>query len=118
MLSRPACRRWISFAVVAAAILVPGWGGADDEGEPEIIKGTVAIVRPSALYLTDIGSPDEAELRKDIMVAVDDDTEYYDAARRITRDDIVPGLKVIARCRNGSDGRKALQVRIVGGKTP
>lgn len=102
--------------LAAAAILAASWTGGAAGAEPEVIKGTVATVRPSALYLTDVGASDDEAPPRDAMVALDDDTEYYDAARRVTRDDLAPGLKVIVRFKG--DGRTAAQVRIIGGKAP
>ncbi len=103
------------FALAVAALLaLASSAGAE---ETEVIKGTVANIRPSALYLTDVGPPDAESASRDAMVALDDATEYYDATRRVSRDEIVPGLRVIVRVRAGSEGRTAAQVRIIGGKT-
>ena len=119
MFSRERGRRRIVFALAAAVLLLAGRGaGAAPGEEPEVIKGTVANIRPTALYLTDVGSPDDDRLPVDAMIRIDEDTEYYDGTRRVTRDDVVTGLRVIVRCRNGASGRTALQVRIIGGKAP
>lgn len=114
----PTVRRAAAVVVAAGILLLAMSPGPARSEDPEVIKGTVVSVRPEAIYLTTINAPDDNEPPRDVMVVIDDNTEYLDFTRRITRDEIVPGLKVLVRCRPNGGSRAALQVRIVGGKAP
>lgn len=104
--------------LAAAALFAASWPSGARGAEPEVIKGTVASIRPSAIYLTDVGGNGDGSPTRDAMAAIDNNTEYFDAARRVTHEEIVPGLKVIVRFREAGEGRTAAQVRIIGGKAP
>jgi len=84
--------------------------------EPEVLKGTIQKVEEGALYLMDVSFPDETIPRRDIRVLVDAETRYFYGTKRVPKEEAAVGNRVLVRCTLVGSSRKALMVRIIGGK--
>ncbi|GAB4374091.1 MAG: hypothetical protein Kow00128_24010 [Deltaproteobacteria bacterium] len=84
--------------------------------EPEVLKGTIQKVEADALYLMDVSFPDETIPRRDIRVLVGPDTRYFYGTKRIPKEEAAVGHRVLVRCTLVGSSRKALLVRVIGGK--
>jgi len=104
-------------AILFAVLLHPAAGAAlDNAAEPECLKGTVAKVEDSALYLQGTSFPDETLGKRDAMVLLDKDTKYFDGTKKVNRAALQQGNIVLVNCTMVGKDRKAVQVRIIGGK--
>jgi len=107
----------VCLAVLSVVLLHPVPGiGADNVTEPECIKGTVAKVEESALYLQGTTFPDETLGKRDAMVLLDKDTKYFDGTKKVNRAALQPGNIVLVHCSMAGKERKAALVRVIGGK--
>jgi outer membrane usher protein FimD/PapC len=88
----------------------------DNAADPECLKGTVAKVADTALFLKGTSFPDETLGKRDAMVLLDKDTTYYDGAKKVNKAALQPGHLVLVRCRMAGKDRAAILVRIIGGK--
>ncbi len=100
---------WIAWGLSCP---LPAWSG-----ETEVIRGTVDRFRPGILSLTDVKLPNGENPGKTVMVIVNKDTEYFDGPGKTNKESITKGLKVLVRCVPAGTGRKAVLVRIIGGKS-
>ena len=107
----------VCLALLSAVLLHPAPGAAvDNATAPECIKGTVAKVEESALYLKGATFPDETLGKRDTMVLIDKDTKYFDGTKKINRAALQPGNIVLVHCTMAGKERKAALVRVIGGK--
>lgn len=107
----------LCLAVLSIVLLHPAPGiGLDNAAEPECLKGTVAKVEENALYLQGTSFPDETLPKRDAMVLLDKDTKYFDGTKKVNRAALQQGNIVLVHCTMVGKDRKAVQVRIIGGK--
>jgi hypothetical protein len=107
----------LCLAVLAIVLLHPAPSAAQDNAaEPECIKGTVAKVEETALYLQGTTFHDESLGKRDAMVLLDKDTKYFDGTKKINRAALQPGNIVLVYCKMAGRDRKATLVRVIGGK--
>jgi hypothetical protein len=108
---------FLCLAVLAVVLLHPAPGiGQDNAAEPECLKGTVAKVADTALYLKNTNMPDDATGKRDLMVLLDKDTKYFDGTKKIAREGLQPDHIVLVYCKMAGKERRAATVRIIGGK--
>lgn len=88
----------------------------ENAAETECIKGTVAKVADTALYLKETSFPDETLGKRDATVLLDKATTYYDGPKKVNKAALQPGHLVLVRCRMAGKERAAVLVRIIGGK--
>jgi hypothetical protein len=88
----------------------------DNAAEPECLKGTVAKVTDTALFLKETAFPDETLGKRDAMVLLDKDTAYFDGTKKVNKPALQPGNLVLVFCKMTGKDRKAKLVRIIGGK--
>ena len=86
-------------------------------GDVEFLRGTVDKFRPGSLSLIDVTLQDGESAGRPIMVIVNDETEYFDGARKTTKESLTDGVKVLVKSVPAGSGRIAVVVRIIGGKT-
>src|SRR5512139_2835128 len=108
---------FLCLAVLAVILLHPAPGiGQDNAAEPECLKGTVGKVEENSLYLKGTTFPDDTLGKRDTMVLLDKDTKYFDGTKKVNRAALQPGNIVLVNCTMVGKDRKAVQVRIIGGK--
>ena len=108
---------WLLAALLAALFLLPAAAGvsrADDA--PEILKGTVVEFKDGVLTLKGVRFQDETIPAQNVRIRTDKDTVYNDGPQQVTKEAIVPDLIVLVRCTIVVSERKALLIRIIGGK--
>jgi hypothetical protein len=88
----------------------------DNAGESECLKGTVAKVTDTALYLKDTSFPDETIGKRDAMVLIDKETAFFDGTKKVNKAALQPGNLALVFCKMSGKDRKARLVRIIGGK--
>ncbi|MDP1846923.1 MAG: hypothetical protein Q8K79_03940 [Solirubrobacteraceae bacterium] len=88
----------------------------DNAAESECLKGTVAKVTDTSLFLKETVFPDETLGKRDSTVLIDKDTAYFDGTRKVNRAALQPGNRVLVFCKMIGKDRKAKLVRIIGGK--
>jgi len=88
----------------------------DNAAETECLKGTVAKLTDTALFLTDTSFPDETLGKRDSMVLIDKDTAYFDGTKKVNKAALQPGNLALVFCKLVGKDRKAKLVRIIGGK--
>jgi len=112
--------RLIVFLLATVALFslsVPrAYSQQENAAETECIKGTVAKVTDTALYLKETSFPDETLGKRDAMVLLDKATTYYDGPKKVNKAALQPGHLVLVRCRMAGKERAAVLVRIIGGK--
>jgi len=84
--------------------------------EPEVLKGTVKELKPGVLLLTNVSFQDETLPRRDIKVALDNSTVFFHGVRKIPKEEVTPDCRVLLKCTQIGSERKAILVRIIGGK--
>lgn len=105
------------FVLLVALFLLP-WTAAmaDAEEAPEVLKGTVVELRDGVLTLKGVRFQDETIPPRNLNIRTDKETAFYDGPMQITKEAIVPDLLVLVRCTLVGSDRKAVLVRIIGGK--
>jgi len=84
--------------------------------EPEILKGTVQEVKPGFLFLKNVVFQDDTLPRKDIKVIWDKDTSFFHGLKKVPKEEVTPECRVLVKCSQVGPDRKAILVRIIGGK--
>lgn len=102
---------WFMLLMYAPSIIA-----LDNTEAPECIKGTVAKITESELYLLNTSFPDEALGTRDVMVILDKDTQYYDGTKKVDRSNIERDNLVLVHCIMVGKNRQAKIVRVIGGK--
>lgn len=102
--------------LLAAGIILLGAPMASGAEEPEVLKGTVQELQPGFLFLKDVSFQDETLPRKDIKVAWDKETAFFHGLKKVPKEEITPDCRVLVKCSQVGSDRKALLVRIIGGK--
>ncbi len=106
-------------SILLACFLLVGvapCGQAEDNTAKECLKGTVAKVAETELYLQSVTFSDPSLGFLDAMVILDEETRYYDGTRMISRSEIESGNIVLAYYETEGKLRKATLVRVIGGK--
>jgi len=105
------------FVLLAALFLLP-WAAAaaDAEDAPEVLKGTVVDMKDGVLTLKGVRFQDETIPPRNIKIRTDKETAFHDGPMQVTKEAIVPDLVVLVRCTLAGSERKAVLVRIIGGK--
>ncbi len=105
------------FVLLAALFLLP-WAAAtaDAEDAPEVLKGTVVELKNGVLTLKGVRFLDETLPPRNVNIQTDKGTTFYDGPIQITKEAIVPDLLVLVRCTLAGSDRKAVLVRVIGGK--
>ena len=114
-------RRIANMRILAAllvAIALQPWaaGASRAEDPPDILKGTVVQLKDGVLSLKDVRFQDETIPPRKLTIRTDKATVFYDGALQVTKEEIVPDLLVLVRCTLAGSDRKAVLVRIIGGK--
>lgn len=87
-----------------------------DAADLEILKGTVSKVADKSLHLKGTTFPDGTLGKRDVTFLIDKETSYYDGAKRVNKAELQPGHLVLVKCTMVGKDRKAVLVRIIGGK--
>ncbi len=103
-------------AILVFLCLPPSTSSSAGAEEPEFLKGTIQKLEEGALFLMDVSFPDETIPRRDIRILVDQETRYFYGTKQIPKEEASVGHKVLVRCTLVGSNRKALMVRIIGGK--
>ncbi len=105
------------FVMLVALFLLP-WAAAtaDAEDAPEVLKGTVVELKNGVLTLKGVRFQDETLPPRNVNIRTDKETVFYDGPIQITKEAIVPDLLVLVRCTLAGSDRRAVLVRIIGGK--
>ena len=90
--------------------------GQENTAETECLKGTVAKVADTALFLKGTTFPDETLGKRDAMIVIDKDTAYFDGTKKVNKAALQPGNIVLVFCKMVGADRKAKTIRIIGGK--
>jgi hypothetical protein len=85
--------------------------------ELEVLKGTVKELQPGLLLLKNVSFQDETLPRRDIKVAWDNSTAFFHGVKKIPKEEVTPECRVLVKCTQVGSERKAILVRIIGGKT-
>ena len=113
-------RRFATCLLAALALLMSATlsarAGQENTAETECLKGTVAKLTDTALFLTDTSFPDETLGKRDAMVLIDKDTAYFDGTKKVNKAALQPGNLALVFCKLVGKDRKAKLVRIIGGK--
>ncbi len=117
MADRNLAKTYPLFVLLVALFLLP-WAAATAEAEeaPEILKGTVVELKNGTLTLKGVRFQDETIPPRNVTIQADKGTAFYDGPIQITKEAIVPDLIVLVRCTLAGSERKAVLVRIIGGK--
>ncbi len=103
--------------VLVALFLLPfGAAAAGAEDEPEVLKGTVVELNGGVLTLKGVRFQDETIPPRTLKIQTDKATAFYDGPLQVTKEAIVADLVVLVRCTLAGSDRKAVLVRIIGGK--
>ncbi len=87
--------------------------GAEDS---EILKGTVQEIKPGFIFLKNVIFQDESIPRKDIKVVWDKDTAFFHGLKKVPKEEVTAECRVLVKCAQVGPDRKAILVRIIGGK--
>jgi len=113
----PATTCPLAALLVAAFLLLPGPGATSRaEDATDVLKGTVVGLKDGVLTLKGVRFQDETIPPRDIKVRTDKDTGFYDGPTQVSKEAIVPDLIVLVRWTLDGADRKAVLVRIIGGK--
>ena len=107
---------FLFLVLLLACVAVFGTPASVRAEEPEVLKGTVKELQPGVLLLKDVNFQDETLPRKDIKVIWDKDTAFYHGVKKVPKEEITPDCRVLIKCTQIGPERKALLVRIIGGK--
>ncbi len=108
-----------TLAVLLAALLLllPGPGATcRAEEAPAVVKGTVVDLRDGILTLKGVRFEDDTIMPRTIRILTDKGTAFYDGPEQVSKEAIVPDLIVLVRWTLAGPDRKAVLVRIIGGK--
>ncbi len=107
-----------SLFVVLAALFLLTWAAAAPcaEEAPEILKGTVVQLKNGVLTLKGVRFQDETLPARKIDIRTDKATAFYDGPLQVTKEAVVADLIVLVKCTLDGSDRKAVLVRIIGGK--
>ncbi len=108
---------FLSLVLLLACVAVFGTPAPARAEEPEVLKGTVKELQPGVLLLKDVNFQDETLPRRDVKIMLDKDTAFYDGIKKIPKEEVTPDCRVLVKCTQIGPERKALMVRIIGGKT-
>ncbi len=117
MTARNPQSRWAVAVLLVALFLLP-WPGATCRAEDseDVVKGTVVGLTNGVLTLKGVHFKDDTIMPRTIQVLTDKDTGFYDGATQVSKEAIVPDLIVLVRWTLAGSDRKAVLVRIIGGK--
>ncbi len=108
--------RFLLPVLLLAGAILSGAAGYAAAQEPEILKGTVQEIQPGVLFLKNVVFQDETIPKKDIKVAWDKETTFFHGLKKIPREEVTPDCRVLVKCAQVGPDRKAILVRIIGGK--
>ncbi|MDD5762843.1 MAG: hypothetical protein PHP88_10115 [bacterium] len=108
----------ISVALALLLSVASARAAQDAPTESECLKGTVAKVTDTALFLKETSFPDQTIGKRDAMVLIDKDTAYFDGTKKVNKAALQPGNLALVFCKMAGKDRKARLVRIIGGKKP
>lgn len=104
------------FLLFAGLFLLAFAAAAGAEEAVEAFKGTVVEFKDGSLTLKDVPSENDLVPPRSVIVLTDAGTAFFDGATQVSKDDIVPDLLVLVRCTVAGQERRAVLVRIIGGK--
>lgn len=116
MVTRSHILRKAALPLLAGALVLTLAPGFAHPETIESLRGTVEKVKPGVLYLTNVRLPDGNGAGKPVMLVVTKETAYYTGTQQATKEDILPGLRVLVACKPAGTGRQAILIRIVGGQ--
>lgn len=116
MTSRTSAKARTLVVVLVALFILPFAAAAGAEDEPEILKGTVVELNGGVLTLKGVRFQDETIPPRTLKIQTDKATAFYDGPLQVTKESIVADLVVLVRCTLAGSDRKAVLVRIIGGK--
>ncbi len=116
MVTRNLAKTRFPFVVLVALFLLPWAAASFAEEAPEVLKGTVVGLKNGVLTVKGVKFQDETIPPRQIKVQTDKETAFYDGPLQVTKEAIVPDLVVLLRCTLAGSERKAVLVRIIGGK--
>ncbi len=103
--------------LLVALFLLTGPGPAcRAEDASAVVKGTVVGLREGILTLKGVRFEDETIMPRTIRIVTDKKTAFYDGPTQVSKEAIVPDLIVLVRWTLEGADRKAILVRIIGGK--
>lgn len=113
----PATTCTLAVLLVALFLLLPLPGATPRAGDAtDVLKGTVVGLKNGVLTLKGVRFQDETIPARDITVRTDKETGFYDGPLQVSKEAIVPDLIVLVRWTLDGADRKAVLVRIIGGK--
>ncbi len=83
---------------------------------PAVVKGTVVGLSGEILTLKGVRFEDDTIMPRTIRIVTDKKTAFYDGPTQVSKEAIVPDLIVLVRWTLEGADRKAVLVRIIGGK--
>ncbi len=112
----PATSRTLVILLVALFLLP--WPGAACRAEDAtaVVKGTVVGLGGGILTLKGVRFEDDTIMPRTIRIVTDKKTAFYDGPTQVSKEAIVPDLIVLVRWTLEGADRKAVLVRIIGGK--
>lgn len=111
----PATTRSLFVLIVALFLLSPA-AAAGAEDVQEVLKGTVVELKNGILTLKGVRFQDETIPPRSVTVQTDKGTAFFDGPIQVSKESIVADLLVLVRCTMTGPDRKAVLVRIIGGK--
>ena len=113
----PATTFTLAVLLAALSLLLPGPDSAPRaEDATDVVRGTVVDLREGVLTLKDVHFEDDTIMPRTIRVRTDKETRFYDGPEQVSKEAIVPDLIVLVRWTLSGAERKAVLVRIIGGK--
>ncbi len=112
----PANTRTLVVVLVALFLLPFAAPPACAADEAEVLKGTVVELTDGFLTIKGVRFQDETIPPRTLKIQTDKATAFYDGPLQVTKEAIVPDLVVLVRCTLAGSDRKAVLVRIIGGK--
>ncbi len=104
-------------ALLAALFLLPCAAAESRAGDaPDVLKGTVVGLEGGTLTLKGVRFQDETIPPRTVKIQTDKATTFFDGPMQVTKEAIVADLVVLVRCTLAGSERKAVLVRIIGGK--
>lgn len=107
---------FLFLVLTAACIAVLSAPVSVSAEEPELIKGTVKELQAGILLLKDVSFQDETIPKKDIKVIWDKGTTFFHGTKQVPKEEVTRDCRVLVKCTLVGSERKALLVRIIGGK--
>ncbi len=112
----PATTCTLAVLLVALCLLTFPAAACRAEEPTEVLKGTVVGMKNGIMTLKGVRFQDDTIPPRSITVVTDKETGFFDGPTQVSKEAIVPDLIVLVRWTLAGSDRKAVLVRIIGGK--